>query len=172
MGNTIVRKYALGSLSDLKSTSTSQHDAYKLGDTVEVFDYDDEIITTYMYVNAGNALTQYGAYLINHIGVAGTEVQAISIPNAALTVYSLICVPQVAFASGEYGWVAIKGACSVLSTGNTTVDHFGAAVKNINTVTDEASLTVNSVLTYKATQSEGAATVAAYLIGNKVTIAA
>lgn len=165
----IVRKGALGNIADLTTTSTTQKAPYQLGDVVEVYDDTKKAATLYMYVKARTALSQYGVYMVTYLGADGTQVGAAAV--ASSTVYVYACVPQVAIASGSFGWVAIQGPCKVTSEGNTTADHFGKAVNAKATATDEASLSVNSICTFATTQTAGSSTVDAYLLGNPVTVA-
>ena len=171
MTNKYAKNYALGKIEDLIITSTTQSDVYKLGDEVIIFDDDSKVCTRYMYVYARNALAKYGLYQITYTGVAGQEVGAATFP-ASSAVYIRTCIPQVAIASGSYGWVAIEGDCYVTSTTDTVSGEFGDGIKSIATCTDSgATKTIYSVGVFKATRT-GSGTAAFYLFNERINIAA
>lgn len=169
MSNRYARTYALGSLQDIDTTSTTQHAAYRLGDTVDIFDDTYKTVTKYMYVYARNALVKYGLYQITYAGIAGTEVGAATFP-ASSAVYIRVGIPQVVIASLSYGWVAIQGQCNVTSTGSTTASHYGDGIKSIATCTDSgATRTIYSVGVFKAART-GSGTVEIYLFNQRINI--
>ena len=171
MANKYCRKYALGSINDIDTTSTTQHAAYRLGDVADIFDDTLKTVTRYMYVYARNALVQYGLYRISYSNTAGQEVGAATFP-ASSSVYIRACIPQVVIASGSYGWVAIEGRCNVTSTGSTTKDHYGDGIKSIATCTDSGTTrTIYSVGTFTAARS-GSGTVGIYLFNQRINIQA
>jgi hypothetical protein len=66
----------------------------------------------YIYVKAGEAITQYAASLIDenfNIVMATTTTSA---PDAGQG--KAVCVPQIALTNAYYGWALIKGTGSVL----------------------------------------------------------
>ena len=171
MANKYARTYPLGGFSDLVTTSTTQSGAYKLGDEVVIFDDSLKTTTTYQYVYARNALAQYGLYRITHKSVAGQEVGAETFP-AVSAVYIRACVPQVAIASGSYGWVAVEGDCYVTSTTDVVKGEFGDGIKSIATCTDSgASKTIYSVGVFKAART-GSGTVEIHLFNERINIQA
>ena len=171
MANQYAKNYALGSFNDILKTSTTIDSVYKLNDEVDIFDDTLNVMTKYKYVYARNALLAYGCYEITYAGTAGQEVGCLTLPNATLSIYTLMGVPQVACASGSYCWVAIKGYCKITSTTDTTKGDFGSAIKAIATCTDSgATLTTHSICTFEAART-GSGTVACNLLGNRVVIA-
>jgi len=168
----VIRTYALGQFEDLVATSTTQSLAYRLGDTVDVADDDNKVITRYMYIYARNALVQYGLYQITYTGTAGREVGAATFPSSS-AVYIQVCVPQVAIASGSYGWVAVKGLVNITATTDVAAGDVGEGIKSIATVTSSAATakTIYAVCTFVASRT-GAGTVACYLYGERINIAA
>jgi len=171
MANKYARSGALGNMSDLVATSTTQDNLYRLGDVVTIFDDTAKTVTKYMYVYARNVLAKYGLYRITYSNTAGQEVGAATFP-ASSSVYITPCIPQVAIASGSYGWVVIQGQANVTSTGSTTKDHFGDGIKSIATCTDSgAARTIYSVGTFTAGRS-GSGTVGIYLFGQRINIQA
>lgn len=171
MTNKYPRTYALGNISDTTITSTTQSTVYKLGDVVDVFDEDSKVTTKYMYIYARASLAQYGLYQITYTGVSGQEVGATTFP-ASSAVYIRVCVPQVAIASGSYGWVAIQGNCNITSTTDVTSGEYGDGIKSIATCTDSgATKTIYSVGLFKAART-GSGTVAFYLFNERINIAA
>ena len=165
----IIRTYALGNMSDLTAISSTQSTVYKLGDKMVVYDDTLKVSNVYMYVKSSGGCAQYGVYAITFSGTAGAEVLASAVASSA--VYGLYCVAPVAITDAYFGWVQIKGSCTAKSTGNTTISHFGKAINAAATATDESSRGTNSVLVWKATQSAGAANVAAYLLGERALVA-
>jgi hypothetical protein len=167
----VIRTYALGGFEDLVKTSTTQSLVYKLGDMVDVMDDDNKVITRYMYLYARNALVQYGLYQITYTGTAGREVGTATFPAVSAT-YIQVCVPQVAIASGSYGWAVIKGLCNISATTDVAALDVGEGIKSIATVTSSAATakTIYAVCTFVASRT-GAGTVACYLYGERINIA-
>jgi hypothetical protein len=168
----LIRTYALGQIEDLTVTATTQNLAYRLGDVATLVDDDNKVVTRYMYIYARNALVKYGLYQITYTGTAGREVGAATFP-ASSAVYIQPCVPQVAIASGSYGWVAIQGKCNITSTTDVTLGNVGEGIKSIATVSDSAATakTIYAVCTFYASRT-GTGTVSCYLYGERINIAA
>lgn len=152
----------------IKETSTTAK--YNAGEEVTIAPDGVSIPTTYKYIKAASALTANQPYvLVNNADGVTTASPATS------TVTKIIGVPQVAIASGSYGWVAIKGLClaktgiqakgdtlEVLNSGKTFVvdGSSGTPVETANTVAISCEA------------AAAAATVAINLIGKRVTLAA
>ena len=168
----LIRTYGLGQIEDLKVTSTTQSLVYKLGDVVTLVDDDNTVVTRYMYIYARNTLAQYGLYQITYTGTAGREVGAATFP-ASSAVYIQTCVPQVAIASGSYGWAVIQGKCNITSTTDTTLGNVGEGIKSIATCSDSGATakTIYAVCTFSASRT-GSGTVSCYLYGERINIAA
>jgi hypothetical protein len=168
----LIRNYALGKIEDVLETSTTQSTVYKLGDIATVFDDDNKVVTRYMYIYARNALAQYGIYQISYTGTAGREVGCATFP-ASSAVYIQVGVPQVAIASGSYGWVAIQGKCSITTTTDVAAGNVGEGIKSIATVTDSGATakTIYAVCTFYGSRT-GSGTVSCYLYGERINIAA
>lgn len=128
-------------------------------------------VRKFMYVKSGGALTAYNVYLIDFSSTAATEL--VTGTPATSAVYRRYGVPQVAFTSGYYGFVAIEGDVTIASTGNTTLGHTGKAANGVTTCTDESAATVSAstICLFKATQTVGASNVKAYLVGTLATVA-
>lgn len=167
----IIRTYALAQLSDLTSTSntSTQNPNYKLGDRVVIYDDAAKVTNEYIYVYSNGGCTQYGVYGVSFAGVAGTEVQSTAV--ASSSVYMLYGVAPVAITTTYYGWLQIKGNCTVLATASTaTVSYFGKAVNGVNTATNEsATRGTNSILMFTATAT--GTTTTAYLLGERSLVA-
>ena len=178
MGNLQAKNYALEKVQSVLETYTTLTGSttqiplnYKLGDEVDIWDDTKNFMTKYVLVYARNALLQYGLYEITYSGTAYQEVGALLMPNSTISTYTLMCVPQVACASGSYCWAAIEGPCNITSTGNAVKGEYGSAVKNIATATDSgATLTTHSVCEFSAART-GSGTVACNLLGNRVVVA-
>lgn len=106
------------------------------------------------YVQADNALAQYGIYAIKGV-YASNAVKVKAITPATSSVYQMFGVAPVAFTDEYYGWLQIEGDCTILATSSTGTA--GNYVKNINgaaTVTDESTTQgTSSVALCKVTAS-------------------
>lgn len=91
---TPTRKYALGEILTVQDTTSKN------------------AVKQYMYVKASSALTQYQPYVINYGATEGSEVVTAS--PSTKTSGVTVCVPQVSFTSGYYGFVQILGECTAL----------------------------------------------------------
>ena len=101
----IIARHAIADDFALKTSTVAQFNA---GEEVTVAKDGVSIPTTYKYVKAASALTAYQPYvLVNDADGVTTAAPATS------TVGKIVGVPQVAIASGSYGWVAIGGICQV-----------------------------------------------------------
>lgn len=115
------------------TTPTSTQGTYPVG-TIAVFqdsDYPTEI-KSFMYVKAHAALTQYQPYTVVGSNSTTTPLYVTAAP-ATLASGVTVCVPQVAFTSGYYGWVQISGRCSALLANETHVQ--GDYLELLNTGT-------------------------------------
>ena len=171
MANIFPKNYPLGNVTDVQVTTTTQSNVYKLGDEVDIWNDTLKTTTKYMYIYARNALAQYGLYQVTYAATDGQCVGCATLPSSS-AVYILTGVPQVAIASGSYGWVAIKGYCNITSTTDVTAGEYGDAIKSIATCTDSGSTaTIYSVCLFEAART-GSGTVACNLIGNRINVAA
>lgn len=107
---------ALGKIDDLTIPTATQE--YPLGSVVVIEDEDSKALKKYIYVKSHTALTQYQPYIIGVSATAGAEVIT-SAPATLGAPGSLICIPQVAFTSGYYGFVQIEGTANCLMTAET-----------------------------------------------------
>lgn len=143
---------------------------YNAGAEVTVAADGVSIPTTYKYVKAAANLTAYQPYvLVNNADGVTTASPATS------TVAKIIGIPQVAIASGSYGWVAIAGACKA----KTGIQAKGDTLEVINSgttlIVDGTSGTPAETANTVAISLEAAAaaaTVEVALIGKRVAIAA
>ena len=120
MGNltNISAKWTMGNIGDLTTPTSTQQ--YVLGDVLTFSDSDYTAVKKYMYVKSHTALTAYQPYAIAYGSTAGAEV----VTAAPLTIAApgaYVCVPQVAFTSGYYGWVLIQGDGKALMTSETYI---------------------------------------------------
>ncbi len=86
---------------DVSNTSTKQ--LFALGD----YFYNPATATTYRYVHANGATSQYGFVSISTDGLF--EATPLTTTTNASTNPLLVGAAQCAFADDEYGWVAVKG---------------------------------------------------------------
>lgn len=108
--------YGLGNLQDLTTPTSTQSSIYKLGDVVEVVDTDTKAVKKFKYVYSAVAMTKYIPYAINRTGISGAEVVSAAVATATLTE---VCVPQVTFTTGIYGFVQTEGTATIKLTGTT-----------------------------------------------------
>lgn len=129
--------------------------------------------TTYVYIYASIALTQYVPYVLDLsiYGPNATAALAIATPGAA------ICVPQVAFPQYYYGFVVKKGACSVMHVQETYIpgDMLSITAGDAYLSVDGSSgATIKTVNTLGITVSTGTLAAAGTVIlnGEKAVVAA
>ena len=149
---------------------TSTTAKYNQGMEVEIADSATGYTTTYKYIKASAALTANQPYvLVEKAEEVGTASPATS------SVSKIIGIPQVAIASGSYGFVAIKGLCKA----KTGIQAKGDTLEVINSgttlIVDGSSgspaETVGTVA-ISAETAAAAATVDVVLLGKRVQIAA
>lgn len=101
-------------------TTPSSTRVYPLGMIYTVDDSSNPAgVKQFMYVKSHAGLTQYQPYTVVFSNTAGSEV--VTAAPATLGAYVTVCVPQVAFTSGYYGFVQIFGACTALLSSETHV---------------------------------------------------
>lgn len=105
---------ALGNWSDLTTPSSTQK--YPLGAIVAVYNDSDKAMSRYEYVKSHAALVQYTPYVIAYSTTANVVTAAVGTMGAP---GSQVCVPQVAFTSGYYGFVLIEGKGKALTCTET-----------------------------------------------------
>lgn len=118
MAISVNSRMALGNEADLTTPTLLQDASYKLGEIVPIIDSATKMEKLYMYVKSHTTLTAYQPYVLNFTGTAGSEVKTAA-PVTTAAPGQLVCVPQVAFTSGYYGFVQIKGDCTCLLTNET-----------------------------------------------------
>lgn len=158
---------------DLITPTSTQ--LYPLGYIQTVQDPDKKAVKKYMYVKSHNTLTAYVPYAITYSSTSGSEVITAA-PSTLTAPGQLLCVPQVAFTSGYYGFVLIEGDGSVLMTAETyavgdflQVINAGAAAV-VDGTSGAAAITTASFAICKAAGTT-AVSRAAYLFGQKAVIA-
>ena len=156
----------MGNIGDITTPTSTQ--LYPLGYTRTFKDVSGTTTQTieYIYVQAAAALTQYGVYILAFSNTAGSE-WTTGTP-ASLAVYQNTVVPQVAFTSGYYGFVAIAGYAKINPASTPTAGHYGTATNGAITATDSAALTTASFCQFL---SGAASATPCILIGAKVIIA-
>lgn len=143
---------------------------YNQGVEVEIADSATGYTTTYKYIKASAALTANQPYVLvekaEEIGTASPATSSVS---------KIIGIPQVAIASGSYGFVAIKGLCKA----KTGIQAKGDTLEVINSgttlIVDGTSGTPAETVGTVAISAEAAAaaaTVNVVLLGKRVQIAA
>lgn len=96
---------------DLTTPTSSINPAYKLGAIYSMADSDNpSTVKLFMYVKAHTTLTVYQPYTVVCTNTAGAEVTTAA--PATLAGYVTVCIPQVAFTSGYFGFVQIFGQCT------------------------------------------------------------
>ena len=129
--------------------------------------------SVFIYVKAHAALTAYVPYAYDHGGVTvDTAAPATSAAQA-----NKIGIPQVAIASGSYGWLQIEGECEAIHIAETYAagDHLEVLNTGVAVVVDgTTSSTTVSEKSIGVTIDAGTTAVAGtiYLYGNPVVIAA
>lgn len=131
---------------------------------------------TYIYVKAHAGLTAYKPYVLAIGAVAGAE-KVTKAPATLAAPGSIVAVPQVAFTSGYYGFVQIKGDATVLMKAETYAvgDHLQILNAGVTLVVDgTSSSTVESINTCAISKATGTTAVAqpVYLKGEMAVIAA
>ena len=155
----------IGNIGDITTPTSTQ--LYPLGYTRTFWDKSTSASKiTYQYVQAAATLTQYGVYVLTYSSTAGSEFTTGT--PASLAVYQQVVVPQVAFTSGYYGWVAVEGYAKVNPTSTPTAGHFGKVVNAAITATDEATISTASICIFL---SAAASATPCILLGNNVIIA-
>jgi len=160
---------SLGNIGDLTTpTSTPQ---YPLGFRFKIKESHGatgtEYMTEYIYIKATGALTAYVPLMMNYSGTDAAEITTTAI--ATSSVYREIVVPQVAFTSGYYCFVPIKGYCLVNPDTTPTAGHYGTAVNGTPTVAvDAASIAVTAFCVFLPTVAASATP--CLLLGTRVTV--
>lgn len=167
MANQIIARHAIAD-DFMKQTSTVAK--YNIGVEVEVADSQTGFTTTYKYIKASAALTAYQPYvLVEKAEEVGTASPATS------TVTKVVGIPQVAIASGSYGFVAIKGAClaktGIQAKGDTLEVINSGTTLIVDGTSGTPAETANTVA-ISAEAAAAAATVKVVLLGKRVAIAA
>ncbi len=133
---------------DLTTPSSTKNPAYVLGGIYTTQNTSaTNSIMQWVYVYATGALTAYVPYMLTFSNVSGQEVGATT--PLELANFATVCVPQVDFTSGYYGFVPIAGQVTAAIAAAVTVGKFlliSAAAPTVFTE-DGASLTVNSLAT-------------------------
>lgn len=103
------------------TTPTAVQGPYPMGYIAYFLDTDyPNSVKAFMYVKAHAALTQYQPYVVHGSASSGAAVYETAAP-ATIAGQETVCVPQVAFTSGYYGFVQIQGRASALLINETHV---------------------------------------------------
>lgn len=158
----------IGNIGDITVPTSTQQ--YTLGRVERFKDTDTNVINEYMYVKSHAGLTQYQPYVVTNSGTAGSE-WITAAPITLASAVSLVCVPQVAFTSGYYGWVLIKGRGTALVASATTATHACQLYTAGTSLTTEGATTktINSCAWAIATTT-GAGSTTVMLPGCRVEI--
>jgi len=127
---------------------------FKAGDRFETTDG-----KVFVFVSAGGAIDAYDAVGIDE------DYEATTLTTAAATDGHKIGVAQVSFASGEYGWVQVRGVCELNVAGNYAADGILYTTATAGTLDDAAATTLCRIHGLIGTESgtTGATTVAAFM---------
>ena len=152
------------------ASKTSTVAQFNAGEEVTVAKDGVSIPSKYKYIKAASALTAFQPYvLVNDADGITTAAPATS------TVGKLIGIPQVAIASGSYGWVAIGGLCQAKVGAAAKGDALEVLNAGTNLVVDgttgATTETANTVAVACETTTTAATAVTA-LIDKRVAIAA
>jgi len=149
---------------------------YRLGLVVETEDEDTKAIHKYIYVKSHTGLTAYQPYILGNSATAGSETITAA-PATLAAPGSLVCVPQVAFTSGYYGFVQIQGTAYCLMTaetyavGDTLQILNGGTAFVVDGTTGSPATTVNTSAISKEAGTTAVARLV-YLIGRPAVVAA
>jgi len=174
MSNTLYARTTLGNIADLTTPSSTQK--YVLGEQVLAYDSDNKVIAKYEYVKSHGTLGINIPYVIVASSTAGSEV--ITAAPFTLAAPGLrVCVPQVAFTSGYYGFVLIQGIGDAIMTAETYAvgDHLQVLNAGVAMVVDGSTgSTTYSVNTCAICKEAGTTAVAKsiYLINRQAVCAA
>jgi hypothetical protein len=102
--------FALGDMSDLTTPTSARK--YELGYEVVIEDSETKMIKKFVYVKSHGALTAYVPYVLGFTSTAAAEVKTAAPTTNTVSPGRRVCVPQVAFTSGYYGFVQIAGDCT------------------------------------------------------------
>jgi len=175
MSKAIGYRDGLGNEADLTTPTSTQ--VYPLGYRTTIYDSATKMEKEFIYVKSHAGLTQYQPYVLNWTGTAGSEVKTAA-PATTAAPGQMVCVPQVAFTSGYYGFVQIKGDCTCLLANETKAVGDYLQVLNTGTtlvVDGTSSSTVllgNSCAVSKSATTDGTSGVAIILIGKWAVTAA
>ena len=122
---------------NIEETPSSNSRGHALGTRVSGTDAQE-----YMYVLAGSAITQYAV-----VGV-DENYSAYPLTTAMAADGWHIGAAQVAFASGDYGWVATKGS-------NVTISVLGACAADVALYTTSAAGSLDDTATSTLVKIEG-----------------
>lgn len=100
-------------IDDLTTPTSAKREAYRLGAIYSLADSDvPGVLNQYMYVKSHAALTQYQPYVVVPSQASSDGTYLTAAPSTQASGVT-VCVPQVAFSSGYYGFVQISGVCTV-----------------------------------------------------------
>ena len=144
---------------------------YNMGVEIEVADTQTGYTTTYKYIKASAALTANQPYVL----VEGAEAVGTASPATDTTVGKIIGIPQVAIASGSYGFVAVKGICKAktgIQAKGDTLEVINAGTTLIVDGSSGSPAETVGTVAISAETAAAAATVNVILLGKRVQVAA
>lgn len=167
MSEFINLRTALGNQSDLTTPTSTQ--VYRLGTIIETIDEDAKCINKYIYVKSHGTLTQYQPYVVNNSGTDGSE-WITAAPSTLASASVLVCVPQVAFTSGYYGFVQIEGESTAkVSAAATAGNEISVYNAHTSFTTTTGARDVNTC-GYVITATTAAASTSVLLSGFRVEV--
>ena len=173
MGNVVLNYSQLNEKDLITPTANAK---YPLGHQIALFDAVSKARKVFKYVKAHAALTAYQPYVVSTAATVGSEV----ITGAPATLAApglLVCVPQVAFTSGYFGFVLVEGEGKVLMTAETYAIGDFLQILNAGTalVVDGTTGSTVQLVNSSAICKEAGTTAVArktYLLGNPAVVAA
>ena len=168
MANDTVQNYSSITESELTTPTSTQR--YPLGVEVVTGTSATGNRKVWKYIQADNALVQYGAYIIKDIYLtAGVKVKAIT--AASLAVYQVAGVAPVAFTDEYYGFLQIEGDATILATSSTaTAGNYCKVVNGVATITDESTTQATASVAICKVSATGTSTTYT-LTGNRAIVA-
>ena len=161
------------SISEIDLTTPTASKQYPLGTVFEFVDSDSpDAIKRFKYVKAHAALTQYRPYVISYAGTAASEILT-AVPTTQTSPIVEVCVPQVAFTSGYYGFVQVMGQSTAkidaetYASGDPLELINGGSTFIVNGTSGTPLVDSKTAAICQATGSS-AANITVYLIGNRV----
>jgi hypothetical protein len=167
MANDTILNISSISEADLVTPTSTQK--FPLGLEIATGNVSNGTRKVWKYIQADNALSQYGIYTIKGVYASNAVTVKAQTP-ATSSVYQMKGVAPVAFTDEYYGFVQIEGNCTILATSSTgTAGNFVKAINAAATVTDESTTRGTASVALCLVTAAGASTTYA-LLGEPSTV--